>query len=74
MILFGLGTVPLMTATAYFGNFLKGKARKKVRSLIPVFVVIVGFVFILRGMGLGIPYISPMAPKDQITTSMECQP
>lgn len=71
MVLFGLGTVPLMTATAYFGNFLKGKAREKVRSLIPVFVVIIGFVFILRGLGLGIPYVSPK-PMKEVQANYEC--
>lgn len=72
MLVFGLGTVPLMTATAYFGNFLKGKAREKIRRLVPVFVVLVGFVFILRGMGLGIPYVSPKPVKDTVEANFEC--
>jgi len=59
MVFFGLGTVPLMTTAIYFGNFLKGKAKQRILKLIPVFVVIIGLLFILRGMGFGIKYISP---------------
>ena len=59
MILFGLGTIPLMTTAIYLGNFLKGRAKQRILKVIPVFVVVVGMLFILRGMGLGIKYISP---------------
>lgn len=72
MMLFGLGTVPLMTAAIYFSNLLKGGIRQKVQKAIPVFVVIIGLLFILRGLGLGIPYVSP-APVTQIASSaIEC--
>ena len=56
---FGLGTVPLMTGAIYVGNFVKGSARKRIGKLVPLIVVVVGLLFILRGLGLGIPYISP---------------
>lgn len=59
MILFGLGTIPLMTTAIYLGNFLKGQVKRRLLKVIPVFVVIIGLLFILRGMGLGIKYISP---------------
>ncbi len=72
MIIFGLGTVPLMTATVYFGSLLKGSLRQQIRKVIPVFIVIIGVLFILRGMGLGIPYISPKANMNMQTTEMEC--
>ncbi|MGJ8739101.1 sulfite exporter TauE/SafE family protein [Zobellia laminariae] len=72
MMLFGLGTLPLMTAAIYFSNLLKGGIRQKVQKAIPVFVVIIGLLFILRGLGLGIPYVSP-APVTQIASSaIEC--
>jgi len=61
MVFFGLGTVPLMTAAIYLGNFLKTSVKQKVMKLIPVFVVIIGLLFIVRGLGLGIKYISPAA-------------
>ena len=59
MFMFGLGTIPLMTTAVYFGNVLSISVRNKIQKTIPVFVVMIGILFILRGMGLGIPYISP---------------
>jgi len=59
MFLFGLGTIPLMTTAVYLGNILSITVRTKIQKTIPVFVVMIGVLFILRGMGLGIPYISP---------------
>lgn len=72
MILFGLGTVPLMTAAIYFSSLLKGVARRKVQKLIPVFVVLVGVLFIVRGLGLGIPYVSPKPTVEMISDTVEC--
>ena len=72
MILFGAGTIPLMTSAIYFSGFLKGTARQKVQKLIPVFVIIVGALFILRGMGLGIPYISPEPILNMVSGDIEC--
>lgn len=59
MFFFGLGTLPLMSIAAYLGNFISSGVKTKVQKLIPVFIVVVGALFILRGMGLGIKYISP---------------
>ncbi len=72
MILFGMGTIPLMTTAVYFGNFLTGKVRHRIRKVIPVFVVVVGVLFILRGLGLGIPYVSPKPMTEQVNAKMEC--
>ncbi len=63
MFLFGLGTLPMMTLAVFAGNFLKISFRNKIQKIIPVFVVIIGLLFILRGLGLGIPYISPSDTK-----------
>ncbi len=73
MALFGLGTVPMMTAALILGNFVNLTLRKKIQKAIPVFVVIIGLLFILRGLGLGIPYISPSDAKLQISNNpAEC--
>jgi len=74
MAMFGLGTIPLMTTAIYLGNFLTSKAKKRVLKAIPVFVVIIGILFILRGLGLGIPYISPsnMVTVENITANQAC--
>ena len=72
MILFGLGTVPLMTAAIYFSGLLKGVVRRKVQKLIPVFVVFIGILFIVRGLGLGVPYLSPKPTTEMVSESTEC--
>ncbi|NJX14947.1 sulfite exporter TauE/SafE family protein [Tamlana crocina] len=72
MAVFGLGTVPLMTTTVYFTQLLKGTARQRIQKAIPVFVVIIGALFIIRGMGLGIPYLSPTSVYNLVSSGMEC--
>lgn len=62
MFLFGLGTIPLMTAVVYLGSFAKGNFRKNIQKAIPIMVVFIGLLFILRGLGLGIPFVSPLEP------------
>jgi sulfite exporter TauE/SafE len=69
MFLFGIGTIPMMTLAVYAGNILKLSLRNKIQKAIPVFVVIIGLLFILRGLGLGIPYISPSDTKLIISTN-----
>lgn len=63
MVLFGIGTLPMMTLAVFAGNVLKVSLRNKIQKVIPIFIVIIGLFFILRGMGLGIPYISPNDTK-----------
>ncbi|TBN04825.1 sulfite exporter TauE/SafE family protein [Hyunsoonleella flava] len=72
MAVFGLGTIPLMTTAIYFSHFLKGKARQRIQKVIPVVVVIIGALFILRGLGLGIPYLSPAPVHDMVANGMNC--
>jgi hypothetical protein len=59
MALFGLGTVPMMSSIVYLNSFLSIPVRNKIQKAIPYVAVFIGIVFILRGLGLGIPYISP---------------
>ncbi|GGG35474.1 membrane protein [Croceivirga lutea] len=74
MAVFGLGTIPLMTTAVYFSTLFTPKTKAKFRKLVPVFVVLVGVLFIIRGMGLGIPYLSPAAPStvDMASSAIEC--
>ncbi len=73
MVLFGLGTVPLMTSAVYAGGYLGSGLKTKIRKMVPVFVVVIGILFIVRGMGLGIPYLSPkQASQEMVATEIEC--
>jgi sulfite exporter TauE/SafE len=59
MLLFGLGTVPMMSTVVYLHSFLTVPVRNKIQKIIPYVAVAMGVLFILRGLGLGIPYVSP---------------
>ncbi len=59
MFFFGLGTLPLMFATVLFGNFLSVKQRQTILKILPIITLILGVLFILRGLELNIPFISP---------------
>ena len=59
MILFGLGTVPMMSSVVYLNSFLTIPVRNKIQKFIPYVAVVIGILFIFRGLGLGIPYLSP---------------
>jgi len=72
MILFGLGTIPLMTAFVYLGNFTTGLVRKRIQQFIPVAVVVIAVLFILRGMGLGILYVSPIHVHEMVDGGQMC--
>lgn len=70
MAAFGLGTVPMMITVILAGDLISVQWRTKVRKLLPVMFAIMGALFILRGMNLGIPYVSPkmeMTPAGQTT-------
>ena len=59
MFLFGLGTFPMMFGAAFLGSRLKSVKASWTKSLIPKMVMLVSVLLILRGLNLGIPYVSP---------------
>jgi len=59
MFLYGLGTVPLLSVLIYVKDAFSNTFRNQLQKAIPVFVVVIGVLFIIRGLGLGIPYVSP---------------
>lgn len=62
MAFFGLGTLPAMMMVGMAGSMIKPEARQLMRKVVPVFVTLMGVVLILRGLNLGIPFISPELP------------
>jgi len=69
MSLFGVGTFPFMFAVVLFGSLISNTFRIKVLKVIPIFMIILGGLFILKGMEIGIPYLSPHSRS--IKTSKE---
>lgn len=59
MASFGLGTVPAMAAVGYFGALITPSLRSNARKLFPAMMMVMATLLILRGMNLGIPYLSP---------------
>ena len=72
MILFGLGTIPLMSSVVYLKNAVTISIKNKIQKAIPYVAVFIGILFILRGLGLGIPYISPSNTSLYIQQQPNC--
>lgn len=69
MTSFGIATMPAMLALMIFGSGLSVHMRLKLRKLTPFVMLIVAALLILRGLNLGIPFISPtldITAKSQI--------
>lgn len=59
MAAFGAGTLPVMWSIAFWGNFIGITMRQRIRKMYPYMMMLMACLLIIRGMGLGIPYISP---------------
>ncbi len=56
---FGLGTLPTMLGVGLSGKLFPFSFRQRLRSAIPLGVGLLAALLILRGLALGIPYVSP---------------
>lgn len=56
---FGIGTIPAMLGISLAGSFISTTFRRKLQNLSPYFIAAVGTILILRGLNLGIPFLSP---------------
>lgn len=72
MFMFGVATIPMMFAIAFFGNFISQKIRLQINKLVPYFIGIMAILLILRGLNLGIPYISPTLEQTETGTDAAC--
>lgn len=72
MLLYGLGTIPMMSAVVYVSNFLSFPVRNKLQKVIPIVSVIIGTLFILRGLGLDISYVSPSNMNLFVQANADC--
>lgn len=71
MAVFGLGTLPLMLAISLSSRWMQGvgKANWLRRYALPVsraLMLVFALLLILRGLNLGIPYISPEISKEAV--------
>jgi hypothetical protein len=63
MLSFGGATLPAMLLLGWAGLRMDLTVRRQIKKLMPFFVGAVAVVLILRGMNLGIPFISPVLPS-----------
>lgn len=68
MAFFGLGTLPIMLSVAVYGSKIKKSLLPPVKRFVPIFLFLIGTLFILRGMNLGIPYLSPQLVDTTVIT------
>ena len=73
MASFGLGTLPAMLLVGYAGSLVKPEIRIAFRKITPVLISLMGALLILRGLNLGIPFISPLMPQAS-GTAVNCHP
>ena len=65
MYVFGAGTLPMLVSITLLKTKLAFLRTNHIRKLVPVVVFSFGCLFILRGMNLGIPYLSPRVVVEQ---------
>lgn len=59
MFWFGLGTLPLMLAATLSAGMLSVNLRNRLNKIVPYFMICLGVWFVMRGLALNIPYVSP---------------
>lgn len=77
MALFGLGTFPAMFALKISSEIISTSLRLEMRKWVPVLTFLIGVLFVVRGLGLGIPYLSPefvktTNEKGEVIEKAEC--
>ncbi len=72
MVFFGIGTIPMMSAVVLITGFISVPVRNKIQKMIPIMVFVIGSLFIIRGMGLDIPYLSPKTTSLIVQANPDC--
>ncbi|BAO66317.1 sulfite exporter TauE/SafE family protein [Candidatus Karelsulcia muelleri] len=60
MFYFGLGTVPMMFTTFSIGKYINFNIKNILLNNITILTLIIGILLLIRGLGLGLPYVSPI--------------
>ena len=68
---YGLSITPLMFAVSFFGLALNVSVRNVFKKIMPYCIAFMALLLILRGLNLGIPYISPYFYKT-VTPVVSC--
>jgi sulfite exporter TauE/SafE len=69
LFFFGLGTIPMLLALMLSPDFLPAAKRQWIQKTIPYLGILIGLLMVFRGLGLGIPGISPNLPSSNSTVA-----
>jgi sulfite exporter TauE/SafE len=64
MLAFGIGTLPLLLTISLAGQRFAFQWTPVARKAVPLLIGLAGIMLVLRGMDLGIPYLSPSLNDD----------
>lgn len=67
MFVFGLGTLPMMLTVSLAGKLIQMPLRRKMQKLVPISAGVVAVLLIMRGLALGIPYLSPPVTATELS-------
>lgn len=59
MMIFGLSTIPILLSISLAGNIISLQFRKNIQKAVPFIISVMAVMLILRGLNLGVPYLSP---------------
>ena len=71
---FGMATIPSMILVFSLKNLITVKLRNQLIQLLPWWLLLLGIWFLLRGLNLGIPYISPQLHSHSTQETSCCKP
>jgi uncharacterized protein len=72
MWFFGLGTLPMLFIVQFAAAMVPEKLITRSRQVIPIIALSLGCLLVIRGLQLGIPYLSPQAPLNNSAVEKSC--
>ena len=72
MLAFGAGTLPAFLLLYFFRQQIGNYLRQKFKRAVPIMLVATAMLLLVRGLNLGIPYISPKAVNGTLHTFNCC--
>lgn len=72
MLFFGVGTLPMLMVVQFAAAFVPEKLIARGRRVVPLLALGMGCLLVVRGLQLGIPYLSPQAPLQHVAAENSC--
>lgn len=72
MYAFGIGTLPMLVGITILKRHSLALHFGKMKKMVPALMFVFGCLFVLRGLNLNIPYLSPKVEVHSTTPTMSC--